>query len=196
MACHRHLPTPVLALGITLAGACGGKEEISAADAALDCSRCSPAQLCSGGSCLCPAIDLAGLPAPKLLSLDTTRMAPLTLAVAIYQTEDQQYDALVTGYHPADTPVGLDIDLAGIPPGGTPYVGFGYQVDLLLQQPRAAYRSIGGTLHFERRCASSVLATATDLHFRELDGIGPGFRPDGCELHMPAMRVEIGTSCP
>jgi hypothetical protein len=182
-----------------LAGAgCGDPAPGTAAapDAAL-CSSCTPAQTCAQG-CTCPGFDLSPFPQLDLLKLEDMLLPPLVLAVGAFHGDDGEYHAPVFAYHPTETAVGSAIDLTTTASGGSPYIGFGYRVDLLRQTPLAVYRSVAGTIQFSRRCQGGAAAIAHDVVLREITGTGeiPIFLEGGCELTIPEVAIDIGDPCP
>jgi hypothetical protein len=156
------------------------------------CSEsCTPAQDCAESACACPAITVAE-DAFVLAQMDTDMLAPTILGIGLYGDEPLVH-ALVIGFEDPGTDTGTDIDLAA---GAPPFVGLGYDVNVMTQNFRSVYRAQSGTLHLTRRCAAGVAGTIADVAMVEVDPDSDAVIADGCSLSIASLAFDFGDDCP
>jgi hypothetical protein len=189
--------------------ACGdastcGTECVDTTTDPLHCGDCltpcaSAARNCVASNCECPDDPLVPMPLmPLIEQMDTTSAAPAVLGIGAFADADSLIDAVVVGYDPATTPLDVDIDLASVPAGGTPFVALGYDINLTTMTPRAGFRSTTGTLRLTRRCTAGVAGTITGVQTVELTSPlpPPVPVPGGCTITIPAVDFDFGGPCP
>jgi hypothetical protein len=205
-----------LAAALAWAGACGGGDDDDdqatdassppMADAARPdaappdadpCALCTPTQDCAA-ACACPADPSFDPFTPILTMMDTAMLAPTVLGIAAFSPDGADIHALVVGFHPTDTPVGVDIDLSTVPLSDAPFVGLGYDVDVASMTTRGTLRSTAGTLHLTRRCNAGVGGTMAGVVLVEVDAEAdpPVVLPGGCSFTIPSVAFSFGAACP
>ena len=130
-----------------------------------DCTTvCSATQVCVTGTCGCPVIDVP--PAPSLLQSGTRIMGTSTIGFG--GILGNTIDALIAGYPTATVQVATPYTLTGSPT--PPFVGFGYDLDLMTQTPRLAYFASAGVVTFTKLCPAGFSGTLTNATFNQVMG--------------------------
>jgi hypothetical protein len=164
-------------------------------DASSACD-CTPSQACVERACVCPQGFVPDPLTPLLTQVDAEREAPNVLAIVIFTGTDAKLHAVVAGYHPEQTAVATDLDLAASPTDA-PYVALAYAVNPITQTNVSAFRSTAGTMHLTRRCASGAAGSITGVLLSEVsqDEGASGFLEGGCTYELPAIAFDIGGAC-
>lgn len=136
-----------------------------------DCDvGCSPSQDCDSSDCLCPTIAApSGAFSPFMVQMDPETMSPTVLGIGVYTPDSVIMHAVVIGFHPTDTPVDTDLDLAESAAGASPFVGFGFDLNVTAKTYRGSFSSVSGTLHLTTRCAAGVAGTMSSVVLQEVD---------------------------
>ncbi len=155
--------------------------------------NCTPA----GGACECPA-EIVPQPFSTVIDqMDTVMQAPDVLGIGVIDGTDGLLHALVIGFEPVSTPLDTDIALPTSPQGNAPFVGIGYDVDVIAQTTRSTLFASQGTLRLSRRCAAGVAGSITGLTLREQTTTAdPTPHPMGCTLAVPDLVFDFGSTCP
>lgn len=158
---------------------------------------CTPAQACETTTCTCPAPFVPSPFESPIERMDTTTDPPNVVGAGVFVNPpgSGNLHVLVIGFHPTDTAVDTDHDLAAVE---VPYAGVGYQVNIMTEQPRAMYNGTAGTLRLTRRCAAGVAGTLTNVTVEEIVSTDdPTPIPGGCTFTIPSLAFDIGSSaCP
>lgn len=180
---------------------CGGEciDTTTSEAACGSCTNmCRAGEGCADSTCACapPSFIIAD---PSILQpMILTNVLPMT-SIAIGGYFGGGIQALIVA-KPDAAQLNVAYPLSGDSPGVPPFLGAGYDVDIVTQDIAASFYATSGTITFTASCPGYLAGHADNVHFTPASGLMPPTLVDNdCAFDAPVPRITFAygsTPCP